>query len=691
MGQPSWRAGCSSDTRAAGRPLAEPPRRSRKPAANGSRPALLALAVAHLQMGEPAEADEILVRLVDAAPDDPLVRRLNGQAALAAGKVDEAVQQLEAARAAAPDDLELAFALGGAYLSRRRPTARRRVFARHREGAADGPDTPADRPRVPRAGEYERARGELRRRPRDGPARARRAHYYLGMLSAQEGGPLGLEAAIEEFRAELALAPGDAAGEAWSWASPWSRASGRRRRCRRWRGRRVRSRRSRARCTTSAAPSSRAKRSADAAASLRRALELARGPGGERARAARDPPPARPGAARDRRATRRPRPTSPSRRACRPKARTPSASSLARYLADAPDAADAPRARALPVIEASPLAALRPAAAAAMRTAVTSGAGARVPEPGRPAARRPSGSRRAAELLEKAAAARPGLGRRSSPRSGVACFNARPVRPGHGPAGARAVAASPGDRGPDAHAGAWRGCNLESYAKAAELLRRRPGARERTRRCSSRTASRWCKSDRARGGGGGLLAPRLARTATPPELSVMLGQAHAQQGDFDAAIEALQRALRLKAGRGRGERDPGRDLPAAGQAGGGRGGAARGARGAPRGRPASQQNLAIVLELAAAAAGGDRDPAARLLAAKPDLVRRALPAGQDPAGPGRGRGGGRRTWRRPRAWRRRTPSIHYQLGRAYQKLGRTEQAEQQFEVFRRLKDKPQSD
>ena len=30
--------------------------------------------------------------------------------------------------------------------------------------------------------------------------------------------------------------------------------------------------------------------------------------------------------------------------------------------------------------------------------------------------------------------------------------------------------------------------------------------------------------------------------------------------------------------------------------------------------------------------------------------------------------------------------VRYQLGQAYQKLGRTEEARQQFEVFRRLKD-----
>jgi tetratricopeptide (TPR) repeat protein len=36
-------------------------------------------------------------------------------------------------------------------------------------------------------------------------------------------------------------------------------------------------------------------------------------------------------------------------------------------------------------------------------------------------------------------------------------------------------------------------------------------------------------------------------------------------------------------------------------------------------------------------------------------------------------------------------NIRYQLGRAYQKLGRTEQAEHEFEEFRRIKDKPQGD
>ena len=33
------------------------------------------------------------------------------------------------------------------------------------------------------------------------------------------------------------------------------------------------------------------------------------------------------------------------------------------------------------------------------------------------------------------------------------------------------------------------------------------------------------------------------------------------------------------------------------------------------------------------------------------------------------------------------PNIHYQLGQAYQRLGRAEQAAQEFEAFRQLKDK----
>ena len=32
-------------------------------------------------------------------------------------------------------------------------------------------------------------------------------------------------------------------------------------------------------------------------------------------------------------------------------------------------------------------------------------------------------------------------------------------------------------------------------------------------------------------------------------------------------------------------------------------------------------------------------------------------------------------------------NIHYQLGRAYQRLGREEAAREQFEIFQRLKDK----
>ena len=33
------------------------------------------------------------------------------------------------------------------------------------------------------------------------------------------------------------------------------------------------------------------------------------------------------------------------------------------------------------------------------------------------------------------------------------------------------------------------------------------------------------------------------------------------------------------------------------------------------------------------------------------------------------------------------PNIHYQLGQAYQKLGRADRAQEQFETFRQLKEK----
>ena len=647
--------------------------------ANGSRPALLSLAVAHLQMGEPAKAGEILLRLVDAAPNDPLVRRLNGQAALAAGKVDEGVKQLEEARRLAPDDLEIAFALGGAYLSQKAPERAAPVFA----GIAKARPIARTHLLIARTyrehGETERARGEVQKALARDP-RIKGAHYLLGMLSAQEGGPLGLEAAIGEFQAELALTPGDAAakrelgialveGQRASEAlAPLEEAA------------KAEPPHSRTLYYLGRAQLS-AKRSPDAVVSLRGALELAQGQGANapalRAIHLQLAQALRATGADEEAATH----FAESARQSAEGAVAEEAS-LARYLADAPDAANAPRAAGLPVIEASPLASLPAGRRTAMRTTVSNGLARAYLNLGILRMQAEEFGP-AAELLEKSVRLDPSSAQAQG-SLGIAHFNARQFDQATEPL-ERAVAASPVDRGLTRMlAMAW--LNLESYAKAAALLEDDP---ERPANPSLQFAYGLALVKSERGAEAeAAFQDLVSRHGDSAELSVLLGQANAQQGDFDAAIEALQRALRLKP-----------DVPEANATLGViylRQGKLEEAEAALRAelsaRPAdslSQQHLAIVLELL------QRPQEAiailrPLLAARPDLSGSRYLLGKLVLA----QGDAAEAVTHLEAAMKLAPedaNIRYQLGRAYQKLGRTEQAEQQFEEFRRIKDKPQGD
>ena len=165
-------------------------------------------ALVELQMGRVDAAIEGLARLGKEDPRDTAARRLLAQAHLAAGHPERAVTELEAARTAVPDDLELAFALATAYLAERRYEEAERVFAEIRKARP----IPQTRVLIGRAyrdsGAYDRARAELLAALAQDP-RVRRAHYYLGMVLLINEGVPRADDAIAEFRKELALSPDD--------------------------------------------------------------------------------------------------------------------------------------------------------------------------------------------------------------------------------------------------------------------------------------------------------------------------------------------------------------------------------------------------------------------------------------------------------------------------------------------------
>ena len=284
----------------------------------------------------------------------------------------------------------------------------------------------------------------------------------------------------------------------------------------------------------------------------------------------------------------------------------------------------------------------------------------------------------AAELFEKAAEADPSLPQVQY-SLGVAYFNARRYDKATGPL-SRALAERPGPELKRMLATAW--LNTKAYDKAADLLRDDPelGANPSLQFAYGLAL---VKSDRA-AEAEHVFSRLIARHGDSAELSVLMGQAYAQQGEFEAARESLRRALRLQ--------------PAVAEANATLGvinlregrlaEAEEALRAELKNHPSdasAQQNLAIVLD-------AEQRPAEaipllrRLIESEPErataryLLGKILLAGGDAAA----------AREQLEAAARQAPDdakIRYQLGQAYQRLGRAELAEQQFELFRQLKAK----
>ncbi|MFI5007093.1 MAG: tetratricopeptide repeat protein [Solirubrobacterales bacterium] len=647
--------------------------RSASTSAVENRMALQALALTHLQMGEPAQAITILRRQAESGKD-PQTRRLLAEALLAGGETDRAVEELEAAHRATPGDLELAFALARGYLEQRKVDLAARLFAQI-VAARPIPQTNVLIGRTYTDFEmYEPARAALRAALARDP-RARRAHYYLGMAAAKELGRSGLDEAIAEFQAELQTAPQDVLAnlelgsalvdvqrpeEALPSLEIAARAEPARARVLYYLGRAQLAR----------------DRPADAAASLKRALQLAEGQGANRdalrtihihlGQALRKLGQTDEAAVHFGEAERS---SAEGTDAARER--------MARYMTDDVPEVTAAKAAAVPMIESSPLAELAPPQRLEVKSRVSAALARAYLNLGVMKAQAERFSR-AAEMFEKAAMVDPAFPQVQS-SLGVAYFNARQFAKATGPL-ERALAAAPDPALKRLLAMAW--LNTETYDKAAELLRDDP---ERGTNPSLQFAYGLAlvKSGRA-AEAESIFARLLAQNGDSAELSVLLGQAHAQQGDFDSAIESLQRALRLKADVADANATLGviywkqGRLPEAETA----------LRAELKAHPTdvqSRQNLAVVLD-------AQQRPEEALvllrgvLQTKPDFADARYLLGKILLA----QGTAEEAVEHLEAAARLAPedaNVHYQLGRAYQKLGRTELAEKELEVYRQIKDR----
>jgi tetratricopeptide (TPR) repeat protein len=224
--------------------------------------------------------------------------------------------------------------------------------------------------------------------------------------------------------------------------------------------------------------------------------------------------------------------------------------------------------------------------------------------------------------------------------------------------------------------------NADDYAAAADLLRDDPQLRSdpSLQYAYGLALVRSGRADEAER----IFSRVLAQNPDVPELNVLLGQAHAAQGDFASAIASLRRAVELK-----------RDVADANAALGviylrqGNLAAARDALAAeiaahPRDVKA-RSTLATVLDLQ-----GQSDEALQqlraVIAVNPNHADARYLFGKIVLA----RGAAAEAVEHLELAARLAPNdanTHYQLGQAYQRLGRTELAAREFDIFQTLKAK----
>jgi Flp pilus assembly protein TadD len=495
------------------------------------------LATAHLQAGDAAQAAALLTPLTAKDPRDVESHRLLAKALGAAGQGDQAVAVLDEAAAALADDPQAAFMLGTEYLWVKRPEAAERLFARVVQ-ARPIPQTHILIGRAYRdAYEYGRARAELRTALLQETG-VRRAHYYLGMVALADAdtGPDRLTLALAEFQEELRLEAEDPLANDQLGATLIE--AGRPAEALPFLETAVRVDPHPLHVYHLARAQLALDRTAEAASTLKRALELAAAQGAAEADVQKM--------------------HYELGLALRKLGKTQDAATHlaeARRLAVAategsnPDPGGSPSTRAARLtMEGSPLADLPPAARGDLRQRAVGGLARAYLNLGVLQAQSSTPARsnerfaKAAVLFASAAELDPGFPNVQS-SLGVAYFNARQFEKAIAPL-ERAHAAAPDDLGLRRTL-AISLLNIESWARAAELLR--VDAEQET---SAPLLSAYGLA-LVRGGRGAeaekVLSRLLAQQGESAELRGLLGEAYAQQGKNDLAEREFDAARRLKA------------------------------------------------------------------------------------------------------------------------------------------------
>jgi predicted Zn-dependent protease len=286
---------------------------------------------------------------------------------------------------------------------------------------------------------------------------------------------------------------------------------------------------------------------------------------------------------------------------------------------------------------------------------------------------------RAAELFEQAAAIDPEFPQLQY-SLGVACFNAQQYAKAAA-ALTRAATADPGNADVRRML-ALAALNTDDFARAADLLRNDP-QRDADPSLQFAYGIALVRSGHA-ADAESTFSRLIAAHGDSPELNVVLGQAHAEQGDYEAAVKSLERAIALKADVAEANASLGIIYLKQGRLAD----AVARLQAELAAHPAdvkARYTLATALDLDGRPEDALRELRA-VLKARPEYADARYLHGKILLA----RGLAADAVDELEIAARLAPddaNVHYQLGQAYQKLGRVEQAQQQFDVFQKLKDK----
>jgi Flp pilus assembly protein TadD len=210
---------------AAGRPAAAV--EALRPLAPADPRAAQLLGVAYYHAGDAARAVEQLTAVLPRLVPDSLERReavqVLGLSQYLAGRIADAIPYLEETRTFAPDNSELSYVLGMAYIQTRQPARARETWARaFRVGSQTAAAHLLTAQMMVRAELDEMAEAELKEALAKDP-RLPHVHFLLGQSALHRG---RVDEAIALLLKELELNPGDAMafyrlGDAYTRQSRW--------------------------------------------------------------------------------------------------------------------------------------------------------------------------------------------------------------------------------------------------------------------------------------------------------------------------------------------------------------------------------------------------------------------------------------------------------------------------------------